>query len=305
MTTTVSTQHPRHGFEREYPFASHYRKIDDRDYHYLDEGDGEVLLMVHGNPTWSFAWRNLIKELSPDFRTIAVDHIGCGFSEKPQTYPYQLAQHVDNLCEFIQLLDLQQVTLIAHDWGGAIGMGAAVRMPQRFSKFVLCNTAAFRSRRIPLRISTCRIPFVGSVAVRGLNLFSRAALMMAVENPSRLTPEIRAGYLAPYRSWKDRVAVLRFVQDIPLRASHPSYNTLREIEYGSLQFQQHPMLLVWGMRDWCFTPRFLEEFQRRFPDAKTLPLENAGHYVFEDAADELIAGVRTFCGQPAGVTGSR
>ena len=263
-------------------------------YHYVDEGRGEPLLLVHGNPTWSFAWRNLIKDLSSDYRVLAVDHVGCGFSEKPRDYPYVFGRHIDNLCRFIEALDLGQLTLLGHDWGGAIGMGAAVRLPTRFSRFVLLNTAAFRSRRIPLRIAVCRIPFLGAVCVRGFNLFARAALWMAVEKHERMTPAVKAGYLAPYDSWRHRVAVLRFVQDIPLSDAHPSYSTLAAVEEGLAQFQASPMLLVWGERDWCFTPDFLREFQRRFPQAETLRIADAGHYVFEDAPERIIPRVREF-----------
>ncbi len=119
----------RTGFEAEYPFASHFFDLDGLRYHYIDEGTGPTLLMVHGNPTWSFAWRNLIKALAPRYRVVAVDHIGCGFSDKPQDYSYRLAQHVANLERFVTGLDLSEITLFAHDWGGAIGMGAAARCP--------------------------------------------------------------------------------------------------------------------------------------------------------------------------------
>jgi cis-3-alkyl-4-acyloxetan-2-one decarboxylase len=284
----------RAGFEAEYPFPSHVFDLDGLRYHYVDEGTGPTLLMVHGNPTWSFAWRKLVKALSPHYRVLAVDHIGCGFSDKPQDYPYRLSKHIDNLKRFVTGLDLRDVTLFGHDWGGAIGMGAAAAMPERFSRFVLFNTAAFRSTRIPLRIAVCRIPLLGALAVRGLNLFSLAALSMAVAQPERMTPAVRAGYLAPYRTWRDRVAVLRFIEDIPLSASHPSYPTIVAVEESLAQFRNRPMLLVWGQRDWCFTTDFLSEFQRRFPQADTLLLPDAGHYVFEDAHERIIPRVEEF-----------
>lgn len=285
---------PRAGFEAEYPFASHFFDLDGLRYHYVDEGSGPTLLLVHGNPTWSFAWRNLINALSPHYRVVAVDHIGCGFSDKPQEYPYCLAQHVANLERFVAGLDLREITLLGHDWGGAIGMGTAAALPERFSSFVLFNTAAFRSTRIPLRIAICRIPLLGALAVRGLNLFALAALHMAVEKRERITPAVRAGYLAPYRTWHDRIAVLRFIQDIPLSQSHPSYATLAAIEESLPKFRDRPMLLVWGERDWCFTPEFLGEFQRRFPQAETLRFPDAGHYVFEDAHERIATRVEEF-----------
>jgi haloalkane dehalogenase len=284
----------RTGFEQEYPFESHEFRLDGHRYHYLDEGSGPTLLFVHGNPTWSFAFRNLIKALAPKFRVLAVDHIGCGFSDKPQTYPYRLEQHVENLQRFVTGLDLRGITLFAHDWGGAIGMGVAGRMPERFSRFVLFNTAAFRSRRMPLRIGICRIPGLGALGVRGLNLFSRAALRMAVARPDRVTVAVRRGYLAPYGNWHDRIAVLRFVQDIPLSPAHPSYATLVSIEESLAKLVDRPMLLIWGERDWCFTTEFLDEFYRRFPQAETLRLPDAGHYVFEDAPELIIPRVKEF-----------
>ena len=284
----------REGFDEEYPFDSHFLDLDGLRYHYLDVGAGETLLFVHGNPTWSFAWRHLVRELSQEYRTIAVDHIGCGFSDKPQDYDYTLARHIANLERFIVSLDLKQITLVAHDWGGAIGMGAAARLPERFSRFVLMNTAAFRSKRIPWRIAVCRWPMLGTFAVRGLNLFSIFATWMAVNKKGRMTKEVCQGYLAPYDSWANRVAVLRFVQDIPLGPSHPSYPTLVEVEEGLSQFQDSPMKLIWGMKDWCFTPVFLKEFQRRFPKADATEIGDAGHYLFEDARDQLPNLIRDF-----------
>src|SRR5262249_13854340 len=191
-------------------------------------------------------------------------------------------------------LNLTQITLLGHDWGGAIGMGAAGAQPGRFARLVLFNTAAYRSQQIPWRIAICRWPALGPVGVRGLNLFARAGLTMAVCRHERMTPAVRAGYLAPYGNWHDRVAILRFVQDIPLSPAHPSYAALVTIEERLALFRKTPMLLVWGMRDWCFTPTFLEEFERRFPEAEVLRLSQASHYVFEDAHEEIIPRLREF-----------
>jgi pimeloyl-ACP methyl ester carboxylesterase len=282
------------GFESEYPFPSKFFDLDGLRYHYIDEGRGETLLCVHGNPTWSFAWRNFIKDLSRDYRVVAIDHIGCGFSDKPQKYEYRLSKHIDNLSRFVEGLDLKNITLLAHDWGGAIGMGAAGKRRERFARFVLFNTAAFRSQLIPWRIAVCRWPIVGPLAVRGLNLFARSALRMAVCRHERMTAPVRTGFLAPYGNWHDRVAILRFVQDIPLSPSHPSYGTLVSVEESLAVFQRSPVMFVWGMCDWCFTPVFLDEFLARFPEAESLRLGGAGHYVFEDAFESIVPRVREF-----------
>jgi len=278
----------------DYDFSSHTLQIDGHRYHFVDEGQGPVLLMVHGNPTWSFAWRHLIRDLAADYRVLAVDHIGCGLSDKPQKYNYRLSQHIANLKQFIQHLELQQITLVAHDWGGAIGMGAAVEMPDCFQRFVLCNTAAFRAHRIPARIQICRFPLLGSLAIRGANLFCRAALRMAVVKHHRMSAEVKRGYLLPYDNWSHRIAVDRFVKDIPMHAGHPSYQTLCDVENGLSRFVDSPMLLIWGDRDWCFTPEFLSEFQRRFPQAESCRIAEAGHYVFEDAHELMIPRMRAF-----------
>ncbi|QDU80606.1 Haloalkane dehalogenase [Polystyrenella longa] len=284
----------RDGFEEEYPFESHYFERQGHRLHYIDEGEGEVLLFVHGNPTWSFAWRNLVKDLSSNYRCIAIDHLGCGFSDKPQDYSYRLNDHIENLTALIEHLDLKQITFIAHDWGGAIAMGTAGRSPDRSARFVLGNTAAFRSQLIPRSIHLIHIPGFGAVAVRGFNAFVRYGLHWTVVDKNVLTPAIRSGYLAPYGNWHDRVAVLRFVQDIPLKPSHPSYETLKGVEEGLAQFKDYPMQFIWGEDDFCFTTKFLDEFQKYFPGANTLSFPDAGHYVFEDKPQEMIATIRQF-----------
>ncbi|SFH69620.1 alpha/beta fold hydrolase [Planctomicrobium piriforme] len=280
--------------QQEYPFQSQAIELDGLRYAYVDEGSGPVVLFVHGNPTWSFAWRKLIQGLTPDYRCLAVDHIGMGLSDKPADYAYRIGQHIDNLCRFIETLDLRDITLVGHDWGGCIGMGAAAKLPDRFRRFVMMNTAAFRSQRIPLRIAVCRTPILGPMGVRGLNLFSRAALTMAVAHHDRMTPAVQQGYLFPYDSWAHRIAVQRFVEEIPLRPSHPSYQTLVDVENGLAQFKHHPWQFFWGEQDWCFTTAFLDEWQQRFPNAKTTRFLDAGHYVFEDAHERIVPELRGF-----------
>jgi cis-3-alkyl-4-acyloxetan-2-one decarboxylase len=280
-----------------YPFASHFLPLEGGRYHYLDEGQGPTLLLVHGNPTWSFHWRNLILALRSRCRLIAVDHIGCGLSDKPARYPYRLKQHVDNLCRLITALDLRDVTLVAQDWGGAIGLGAVLHERQRFSRLVLSNTGAFRVRRMPWRIRICRTPFLGPLMVRGLNGFARGALRMAVAHPERLTPAVRSGYLAPYDNWAHRIAIDRFVRDIPMHPRQPSYATLLEIEHGLPSLADLPTRLIWGMQDWCFTPYFLKRFLEFWPHADAHRLPGAGHWAIEDATETVIRLIDQFVGQ--------
>jgi haloalkane dehalogenase len=277
-----------------YPFESRWLDLGSHRYHYVDEGQGDVLLLVHGNPTWSFYWRNLIKALSPRYRVIAVDHMGCGLSDKPREYPYRLDQHVVNLRQLIERLDLKGITLFGHDWGGPIGLGTAVALSDRFARFVMFNTAAFRSDRMPLRIRVCRTPVLGRLAVQGLNAFARGALRMAVAHPERLTGDVRAGILAPYDSWAHRQAIYRFVEDIPMSITHPSYTALCSIEWKLHELTDRPWLFVWGMRDWCFTPDFLERLLSFVPNAEVHRLADAGHWVIEDAWEQVVPIVEQF-----------
>ena len=281
-----------HDWRRLYPFASHHLTLDNHRYHYLDEGQGSPILFVHGNPTWSFYWRNLVVAFRDQFRTIAPDHIGCGLSGKPDRYPYCLTQHVDNLLALIRHLDLTNITLAVHDWGGAIGLAAAVAEPDRFSKFVVFNTGAFPPPFVPLRIRLCRTPILGSFAIRGLNLFARAAVTMAVERP--LMGDVAAGLLAPYDSWANRIGIDRFVRDIPLTRRHVTWSPLAELESRLPELADRPIQLIWGMRDWCFRPECLQRFQDVFPHAEVHQIQEAGHYVIEDAHAKIITLVSEF-----------
>jgi haloalkane dehalogenase len=281
-----------------YPFASRYVSHTGVRQHYVDEGAGQPLLLVHGNPTWSFHWRDLIAALAPRFRLIAPDHVGCGLSDKPRDYPYRMAQHIENLTALVEQLDLREITLVAHDWGGPIGLGAALNCRERFSRLVLLNTAAFRSRRIPWRIRICRTPLFGPLVIRGFNGFARAALSMALCKHERMTAAVRAGYLAPYDSWAHRIAIQRFVDDIPLSRRHPSYNTLIEVENGLPTLARLPATLIWGMRDWCFTPHFFNQFCEFFTAAEAHRIEDAGHWVMEDAGERVISIIEQFVARP-------
>ena len=263
---------------------------------YVDEGSGpETLLCVHGNPTWSFYYRGVIEAFSPTHRVVAVDHLGCGRSDKPtkRQFSYRFADHRDNLVELIERLDLQRVTLIAHDWGGAIGVSSVLRVKERFERIALLNTGAFVPSFIPLRIAACRIPFLGTLAVRGLNLFALAALSMAMSRQN-LTAAVKRELISPYDSWANRVAIDAFVKDIPMRASHPTYRELQELGDNLGTLSDLPSLLVWGMKDWCFRPECLRRFQSEWPNAEVVEIQDAGHYVIEDAPEETLNAIRQF-----------
>jgi len=269
----------------EYPFTPRFFDIDGHRMAYLDEGNGLPVVMVHGNPSWSYLYRNLVLGLREQYRCIVPDHMGCGFSDKPQTYSYRLTAHIDNLSLLLDHLGITRCVLVVHDWGGAIGVGWAGRHPERVAGVVVLNTAAFRSRRMPLRIAVCRWPLLGPFLVRGLNGFARAATVMAVKQ--RMRPEIARSFLAPYDSWYNRIALLRFVQDIPMRADHPSWPALVEVETALDRLHDCPLLLCWGGRDFCFNDHFYGEWRRRFPQAQAYHFPDAGHYLLEDALVEI------------------
>ena len=283
----------------EYPFRPQSLDIDGLRLSYLDEGDksSPAVLMLHGNPTWSFYYRRLVLALRGRYRVIVPDHIGCGLSDKPQDYEYTLANHISNLKKLMDHLDPGPVSLAVHDWGGAIGLGWARDHAEKVRSLTIFNTAAFRSMEIPFRIWILRAPLFGDVAVRGLNGFNGAAvrLAMATAKKERFTPEVEYGYLAPYRSWADRVAILRFVQDIPLATSHPSYATLAETEDGLARFKDStPCQIIWGMKDFCFTESFLKRWMEFLPQAQVHKMEDAGHLVVEDSVESVIPLMETF-----------
>lgn len=279
------------------PFTPHFRSVPGGTLHYVDEGPrtSSAVLAVHGNPTWSFAWRGLVAGLRERHRVIALDHLGMGLSSRPPR-PVCLAEHVENLVRLVDALGLTDVTLVCHDWGGAIGFGAALARRQVFTRFLVLNTAAFPSAFIPKRIALCRGPLLGRLLVRGLNGFAWPATRMATVRP--LSAEVRAGYLAPYSSWAERRQVHEFVRDIPMAVKHPSWPTLCAIADKLPDLRGLPMTIFWGNRDWCFDRVFRASWMQRFPDARIVALEDAGHYVFEDQPERLLEEARLLLATP-------
>jgi cis-3-alkyl-4-acyloxetan-2-one decarboxylase len=284
-----------------YPWTGHHFQVRDGvRMHYLDEGRGEVLVMLHGNPTWSFYWRNLVRGLSGAWRTIVPDHVGCGLSDKPDDsrYAYVLEQRVNDLEALLEHLGVTSgITLVLHDWGGMIGMAYATRHPGRIRRIVALNTAAFglpAGRRLPWQIAVVRRLRWFSWPVRGLNAFSRGANLTCSVRPGRMTDLVKRAYLAPYDSWANRIAVQRFVEDIPLGPEDRSWRTVQEVENGLDRFAGVPVLICWGNRDFVFDESFLAEWRRRMPQAAVHTFADAGHYVLEDAHEEILPLIRDF-----------
>jgi pimeloyl-ACP methyl ester carboxylesterase len=281
---------------RIYPFSpAAFRTPQGASMSYLDEGPrhDEAVLMLHGNPTWSFYYRSLVRALSGSMRCIAPDHIGMGLSEKPESYAYTLASRIADVEALADSLGLRKIHLVVHDWGGAIGFGLAVRRPDRIGRIVIMNTAAFPSPRIPVRIALCRAPFIGAFIVRGLNGFAEPATFMAMSQ-RRLTWDERRAYLYPYGSWANRIGVHRFVRDIPMEPDHPSRAVLDGIARALPSLAGHRKLIVWGARDFCFDESFLAAWRELYPDAQLHLLERTGHYVLEDGGPLALEPICTF-----------
>lgn len=289
-----------------YPFAPHYLTLPDgATMHYVDEGsrDAPTVLMLHGNPTWSFYWRHLIEALAPNFRVIAPDHIGCGKSDKPDddAYDYRLDRRIADIEALVAHLSLRDITLVVHDWGGMIGLGWADRNPELLSRLVVLNTAAFplpSSKRLPASLWLARNTGLGALLVRGMNAFCVGATRLAVTR-KKLPKEIRDALCAPYDSWDHRRAVLRFVQDIPLSESDPSYATVAGVGERLSQFDEVPTLICWGEKDFVFDEHFLRVWEEKLPSAEVHRFADCGHYVLEDAHEEIVPLVQRFVGATA------
>ena len=281
-----------------YPFKSHYLTINGLRYHYLDEGQGEPIVMVHGNPSWSFYYRNLVKALRPNYRVIVPDHIGMGLSDKPDDarYNYTSTQRVEDLGKLIDHLGLKSFTLIGHDWGGIIGTAYATLNPEKINGMVMLNTAGFIwpvNKRLPFALFLCRIPIVSALFIRGLNAFALVTLWVGIKR-HRIQKKVAQGLLHPYGSWKDRISIHRFVQDIPVRPGDPGYDMGLFMESRLKLLRSVPKLFCWGMKDFVFCPKILDEWIRHFPNAEVHRFEDAGHYILEDAAEDVIPIVEKF-----------
>lgn len=281
-----------------YPFEHRHLEIDGLRYHYIDEGKGPPVVMLHGNPTWSIHFRNLVKHLRGSHRCIVPDHMGCGFSDKPgdRDYDYHFARRAADLDQLLRHLGIEEkLTLVLHDWGGMIGMVHATRHPESIARLVILNTAAFHlpaSKSLPWLLRLARGP-LGAPLILGFNLFSRATARLACARV-RLPRDVRNAYTAPYDSWRNRIATLRFVEDIPLRPGDRGFDLVSEVEAGLERFRETPALILWGMKDFVFDHVFLERWEQALPRAEVHRFEDCGHYLLEDATQEVLERVSAF-----------
>ena len=282
-------------------FESHFQRIGGLRYHYLDEGRGLPVVMLHGNPTWCFMYRRLVRYLRSNYRTLVPDHVGCGLSDKPGDgeYPFTLERRVADVEEWIERIALPKpFHLVVHDWGGVIGSTYAVRHPKDIRSLTVLNTAAFRvasARDLHWSIRWCRRSRLAGILIRGCNLFS--FLASHVGSRAGMSRSLRHAFRLPYNNWANRIAVHRFVQDIPLEPEHTSYPSLLETEKKLHELGELPICICWGEKDFVFDVRFLEEWKKRFPKAEIHSFPGAGHYVLEDASEEIQKIVEAFLGR--------
>ena len=266
---------------------------------YLDEGQGEPVVMLHGNPTWSFYWRNLALALRGNYRCIVPDHIGMGNSAKPtiEHYDFSIKSRIDDVEALLEHLGVTgNVTLVMQDWGGMIGMGYAARHPGRIKRIVATNTGCTRlpkSKPFPTSLWLGRNTWFGRWLILKRNYFCTKAAKWCVKK-APLPDDVKAMYLAPYETPAHRLAVLKFVQTIPLTPKDDGYGLVVSIEESLKQFANVPTLLLWGMRDFVFDVHFLKEWQRHFSHAEAHTFPAAGHYLLEDEKDAVIGLVKGF-----------
>ncbi len=281
-----------------YPYRGHYMPVGNTRMHYLDEGKGEVLLALHGNPTWSIYFRHLIEGFKDSYRLVVPDHVGCGLSDKPDDsdYNYRLEQRVNDVETLVAKLGLRDITLVLHDWGGMIGLAFACRHPHLIKRLVLMNTAGFslpQQKVFPLALTLSRSDRVGAVLVRGFNAFAVTASYIGMQRQT-MPAALRRAYRAPYNTWEHRRAVHRFVQDIPLSRKDPSWKIVDFVSENLSLLAKKPVQIIWGERDFVFDQHFLAEWRRRWPHASIHSFPDGGHYILEDLGDEAISLIRNF-----------
>jgi haloalkane dehalogenase len=280
-----------------WPYAPLWFDSPDGRMHYIDEGprDGRPVVLVHGNPTWGFLYRNFVGPLvGAGHRVIVPDHLGFGRSDKPDDADiYALSRHAERMDDLLESLDLRGATVVPQDWGGVIGLSWAVAHPDRVERLFILNTFAHRPRdkvAIPIPLRMFRAPGLGELMVKGLDLFVRGFLFRAgVADRARLTTDVRRAYLAPHPSWSSRTGVLAFPRQIPSGPDGPVAALAGEIEQGlERHFRAKPVMIVWAMKDPAFTPLFLDRWLETFPHARVVRLPDASHYLQEDAHERIV-----------------
>ncbi|MBT8398681.1 MAG: alpha/beta fold hydrolase [Gemmatimonadetes bacterium] len=273
---------------RLFPFESRWYGDPKGKIHYIDEGEGEPILFLHGNPTWSFLYRGIIIRLKKRFRCIALDLPGFGLSSHPLDYRYTPEEHARAVRRFIRDRNLQNLTIMGHDWGGPIGMRVAVEELDRIRALVMGNTWYWPTTALHLKAFSW---ILSTGYVQGLihkkNLFVERIIPLGVKHP--LAAEVLQHYRGPFPTVDSRAGIAEFARQIGLSA-----NWLAQVEINVRRhLRDTPLLLTWGMEDLAFTPAFMDTFLRDFENAGVVRL-NAKHYIQEDAPGEVSQAIQEF-----------
>lgn len=286
-----------------WPFAPQWFETPEGRLHYVDEGprDGRPVVLVHGNPSWGYIWRNFIPPLlAAGHRVIVPDHLGFGRSDKPAVRDfYHIPRHAVRFEQLLESLDLNRATVVAQDWGGPIGLAWAARHPERIHSLAILNTLAHRPSgkvAMPFPLRLVRMPVIGALLIQGAHAFVRVFLFRnGITHPERLGPQERAAYLAPHPDWKSRTGILVFPREIPSDPEGDVSRFLGEVHNGLLQLRDLPVFIAWGMKDIAFLPSYLDEYWLAdYPEAEVLRLSDAGHFLQEDAHELIVPALLRF-----------
>lgn len=274
-----------------YPFTSHYVPLSTGQMHYIDEGSGDPVVMVHGNPDWSFSFRKVILGLRSEFRCIAPDHMGFGLSDKPNNWSYRVADHAANFAEFIQSLALPPIHLMVNDWGGPIALRYAIDHPASVKSLIIMNSWAWPVRHLPhfWLYSTIIGGPIGQYLIRKHHFFSKVLLKLAIHQKEQFTPHIHQHYLMPHRHEKERQGIWTFAREIR-QATH----LLQSLDDQLGAIAHLPAMLIWGLHDPAFGRHFLRQWQLQLLDPEVVELKEAGHFPQEDQPQSVISATQKF-----------
>jgi pimeloyl-ACP methyl ester carboxylesterase len=293
----------RLGILGEYPFDHHFIETPMGAMHYIDEGSGDPVLALHGNPSWSFLYRKFVKELSESNRVIAPDHIGFGLSDKPdREQDYTLEAHVTNIEHLLTKLDLKNVTLFVQDWGGPIGLTTAARHPDRIKAIVVLNSFGFYppidsmdpdNLKLPIPLRIMRSRGLGDVMVRRLGMFEGVVMPSAIAGKRRWK-QVKRAYQGVFQNSKDRAGVMAFPRMIPTNRLHPSAKIMLSETGPFIESFRGPVQIHWGLKDPFFPDGVLVAWKKRMPHAEVFELPSAKHYIQEDESGTIIPRVKEF-----------
>ena len=288
----------------QYPFKSNYEEIDGVRLHYVDEGSGPPILMVHGQPTWSYLYRKMIPPLvAAGYRCVAPDLMGFGLSDKPTDEShYSLRRHVELVTGLVERLGLEGITVVGHDWGGPIGLRFAIEHRDSVRALVILNTLV-RTRPVPLVFTLAfRNGAFSSFLVRRLDLFRKIAFRQGWPFRRRVEPRAMAQYRMPHPTAASRAGIAAFPKMIPGRDGQPNGDYISEID-ATLREWDVPVLVMFSDRDTAFKVEDGERIAGMVPNGRFHLVRNAGHYLQEDAGEELAERMVTFLGDEAKVAG--